>query len=741
MFIRYFPCLLLIAVLAPRVAPADGTIAIQVSPTNATWQLMSYPAAYSNATAGTGEVAAVEAPTGTYAVAFGSLTGYRAPAPQTNTVVSNELVTFTGNYLAVGSLAIQVTPTNGAWQLTSTPADYTNALAGTGDLAAVEAPTGTYAIAFGDLANYRTPAPQTHIIAISQQVTITGLYLRIVGSISIHVSPTNGTWQLTACPATYTNAVSGTGDLAAVEAPTGTYAVTFGDLVGYRAPAPQTNAVVSNELATFTGIYIRNLAPLDFDGDRKTDAGIFDYNTGYWYILLSGNNSMLSGQLGWNETRPVSGDFDGDGLADAAVFHRQSGMWYIFQSSTSTMLSGQLSWGDARPVPADYDGDRKTDAAVFDYETGLWYIFQSASSRVLVGYFGWGNARPVPADYDGDGRADPAFYDRDTGTWYISPSLTSNVVSYALGRNDARPVPADYNGDGRAEVAMYYRAFGLWYLMNTNGSLTSFQFGGAGFNPVPGDFDGDGRVDPAVFDRASATWYARGSATGATLSGQWGFPGMSCPLPSYDNGAIAGLVMLAFGDSITYGGGSSSDGPATGYPILLERIMEPAFGGHFACINAGDPGETTEDALGRFESTLVAADPDILLLMEGTNDEFFSLPYEQTEDNLRYMVLTAQRHGVQVVIATIPPVISNQYRERSAQQALIQGFNPRIHQIAADYGIPLALVYESITSVPGWESSLMHQPSANHPNDAGYLVVRAAFFNAIAKGIDSGLFY
>ncbi len=562
------------------------------------------------------------------------------------------------------------------------------------------------------------------------------------GTIAIQVTPTNGTWQLTATPADYTNAVSGTGALAAVEAPTGTYAVAFGELTGYRAPVPQTNTVHSTEPVVFSGIYVRNLAPLDFDGDRKTDAGVFDYNTGYWYILLSGTNSMLSGQLGWNETRPVSGDFDGDRLADAGVFHRPSGMWYIFQSSTSTMLNGQFGWGaTARPVPADYDGDRKTDAAVFDYETGLWYIFQSASGRILAGYFGWGDPRPVPADYDGDGRADPAFYDRATGSWHIFQSSTSNVVSYALGRNDARPVPADYNGDGRAEVAMYYRAFGLWYIMQTNGVLNSFQFGWAGANPVPGDFDGDGCVDPAVFDRASATWYARSSATGATLAGQWGIPGMSCPLPSYDNGAIAGPVMLAFGDSITHGGGSSSDGPTTGYPVLLERIMESAFGGHCVAINAGEPGETTEEALGRFESTLVAADPDILLLMEGTNDEFDSLPYEQTEDNLRYMVLTAQRHGVQVVIATIPPVISNQYRERSAQQALIWGFNPRIHQIAADYAIPLALVYESITSVHGWEANLMDQPSANHPNDAGYLVIRDAFFNAIAQGIDSGLFY
>ncbi len=649
------------AFLAPRIAPASGLIAIQVSPTGGAWRLTSHPAAYSNATVGTGDLAAVEAPTGTYAVAFDDLPGYRAPEPQTNTVIFGELTTFTGTYLGLGSLAIQVTPTGGAWRLTSHPA-------------------------------------------------------------------------------AYSNATSGTGDLAAVEAPTGSYAVAFDDLPGYRAPAPQTNTLATGETLIFEGVYLRRPAPFDFDGDHKTDAGVFDADSSYWYILLSGNAGLLSGPLGWNETRPVVGDFDGDGKADAGVFHRQSGWWFISQSSNGLLLSGLFSWGDARPAPADYDGDGKTDAAVFDRDTGAWCILQSASGQALIGQFGWGDARPVPADYDGDARADVAFYERGSGAWQVFLSGSSNIVSHTFGPNNARPVPGDYDGDGKTEAAMYYRAFGLWYVLQTNGALATLSFGGPEFNPAPGDYDGDGKTDAAVFDRTTANWYACASSSGATLSGQWGQPGM-CSLPSCDNGAIAGLVMLAFGDSITYGCGSSSGGPATGYPALLERILEPAFGGHFVSVNEGYPGETTEEALGRFEATLLAVRPDILLLMEGTNDEFDSLPYDQTEDNLRYMVLTAQRHGVQVVIATIPPVISNQYHDRSDQQARIQDFNPRIHQIAADYGIPLAPVFESITAVPGWASGLMDQPSANHPNDAGYLVVRDAFFGAISEGINSGLFY
>ncbi len=736
---KFPPCFWVLAGLAPLAVMADGMISVQVLPTGGSWALTSYPPAYSNAVSGTGALAAVDAPTGVYAIAYGALPNYRTAAPQTNAVVSNETVVFSGVYLPVGTLAIQVAPTNGTWRLTSAPADYTNAVAGAGSLAVVEAPTGEYAVAFGSLPGYRAPGPQTHGVAHGQPVVFTGLYLQ-VGSLEILVSPSNGTWRLTSFPAAYQGATSGVGGLAETEAPTGAYAAAFGLLTGYRAPPPQTNTICSNEQAVITGVYVRNLAPYDYDGDLKTDAAVFDYAAGSWYILLSGDNRILSGQLGWNETRPVPGDYDGDRRADPAVFHRQSGIWYIFQSATSNLVSGQVSWGDARPVPGDYDGDGKTDPAVFDYETGIWYIFQSSNSRVLTGQFSWGSPRPVPGDYDGDGRADPAFYDRDAGSWHIFPSTTSNAMSVALGRNDARPVPGDYNGDGRTDVAMYYRSFGRWYIMNTNGVLDSFPFGWNGARAVPGDYDGDGCTDPAVYDRATATWYARGSATGQTLSGQFGVPGLPA-LPSCDNGGSEGLVMLAFGDSITYGCNSSSDGPATGYPVLLERVLEPAFGGHFISVNAGRPGETTEEALGRFEAALDAADPDIVLLMEGTNDAFDGAPYEQTEDNLRYMVRAAQRRGIQVAIATIPPVISNAYYDRSAQMARIQGFNPRIYAIAADCGIPVAPVFESITAVPGWETGLMNQQSANHPNDAGYQVVRDAFFQAVAEGINSGLFY
>ena len=162
--------------------------------------------------------------------------------------------------------------------------------------------------------------------------------------------------------------------------------------------------------------------------------------------------------------------------------------------------------------------------------------------------------------------------------------------------------------------------------------------------------------------------------------------------------------------------------------------------GYFLSINAGNPGETTEEGLERFALWVDTNDPDLVLLMEGTNDEFYGDDYDQTEDNLRAMVQIAQARGIDVIIATIPPVISNTYYDRSEQQARIIGFNPRIYQIAAEFDVPVAPVFEAITAVPNWQNALMDQPSANHPNDAGHAVIRDTFYTIISAGLDDGTY-
>jgi lysophospholipase L1-like esterase len=358
--------------------------------------------------------------------------------------------------------------------------------------------------------------------------------------------------------------------------------------------------------------------------------------------------------------------------------------------------------------------------------------------------WGWSGAVPVPGDYDGDGRTDFAVYYRDGGSWYVlSANGQALAAPFNWGWNKSWPVPADYDGDGKTEPAVYHRESGTWYIgrLNDRQAVGIVPWGWGAAIPVPGDYDGDRRADLAVYHRSSGRWYITSlSGQPITTSLQLGGPDQ-CPIQSYASPGTEGVTYISFGDSITYGDASSSESPRTGYPFLLEKKLKVYFGGSFRSINAGVSGEMTFGGVRR-ASQMVSANPaDAFLLMEGTNDMLYDDVANQTEANLRFMIQYALNRGLHSIVATIPPVIVSAYRDRSAQAGRIVDFNPRIYGIAARFGIPVAQVYEEITAVPRWYSLLMDQVSANHPNDAGYLRVRDAFFKQVSAGLISGSMY
>jgi acyl-CoA thioesterase I len=113
-------------------------------------------------------------------------------------------------------------------------------------------------------------------------------------------------------------------------------------------------------------------------------------------------------------------------------------------------------------------------------------------------------------------------------------------------------------------------------------------------------------------------------------------------LPSLKNGAT--IVFL--GDSLTYGTGAKHG--KEDIPALFSKELP------YQAINAGVPGETTEDGLDRIEDVLAEQKTDLLVIALGGNDFLRKVSPETTRRNLKEMIKIAKAENIKVLLMAIP---------------------------------------------------------------------------------------
>ena len=104
-------------------------------------------------------------------------------------------------------------------------------------------------------------------------------------------------------------------------------------------------------------------------------------------------------------------------------------------------------------------------------------------------------------------------------------------------------------------------------------------------------------------------------------------------------------VVLAFGDSITYGTGARE---SEGYPAQLEALIGRTV------VRAGVPGEVSAQALARLPAALEEHRPQLLVLCIGGNDFLRNLGKTQVEANVRRMIALAKARGAGVLLIGTP---------------------------------------------------------------------------------------
>ncbi len=280
---------------------------------------------------------------------------------------------------------------------------------------------------------------------------------------------------------------------------------------------PDGKILAGGTFNSYNGIAHRNIvrlqrqapAVLDFDGDGKSDIGVFRPSEGVWCLQKS-TTGFSALQFGLANDKLVPADYDGDGKTDIAVW--RNGIWYL-QRSGAGFASIQFGQAGDIPQPADFDGDGRAELAVYRPSNGTWYELNLANNQFTAVQFGVSEDKPVAADFDGDGKTDLAVYRPSNGVWYLLES-TKGFAAVQFGVSTDKPVIGDYDGDGKADEAVYRPANGTWYLLQSTNGFAAVQFGISTDVPAPADYDGDGKTDAAVF--RSGVWYLLESRSGFT---------------------------------------------------------------------------------------------------------------------------------------------------------------------------------------------------------------------------------
>jgi len=167
-------------------------------------------------------------------------------------------------------------------------------------------------------------------------------------------------------------------------------------------------------------------------------------------------------------------------------------------------------------------------------------------------------------------------------------------------------------------------------------------------------------------------------------------------------------VIIAFGDSLTYGTGASHNAD---YPNILSSLSS------HQVINAGVPGEISRDGLERLPEILDEYQPELVVLIHGGNDILRRIPQQQTRDNLIKMIQLTKQRNIKVVMLGVPEF-----------GLFLLSSSEIYQQVAEAQKVPIDL--ETLAEIL---SNNQLKSDTIHPNDKGYKLMAESIFNLLVE--------
>jgi lysophospholipase L1-like esterase len=175
---------------------------------------------------------------------------------------------------------------------------------------------------------------------------------------------------------------------------------------------------------------------------------------------------------------------------------------------------------------------------------------------------------------------------------------------------------------------------------------------------------------------------------------------------------------------------------------------DPQYGGFFPgkpYVNRGIGGQTTPQMLLRFRPDVIALNPEVVVILAGTNDIASNtgpMTLEQIEGNLTSMAELARVNHIRVVLASVMPV--SDYEKSADGQPRIQTVRRPPEKIKAlnewikTYAAANKLTYLDYYSATVDDKGFFKDELSNdglHPNDKGYQVMAPLAEDAIGRAL------
>ncbi len=189
------------------------------------------------------------------------------------------------------------------------------------------------------------------------------------------------------------------------------------------------------------------------------------------------------------------------------------------------------------------------------------------------------------------------------------------------------------------------------------------------------------------------------------------------------------IRIVAIGSSSTAGAGASS--PDATYPSRLAAELADKFPDHqITVLNRGVNGEEAREMLARFETTVIAERPDLVLWQVGTNTVLRDHPVGSTSSPIEQGIMQLKAAGADVIL--IDPQFAPKVIAKSALSRMLD----LLHGKAKQYSVNL---FQRFAVMRHWRESqgiafeTFVSSDQLHMNDWSYACVAKVLSNAIAE--------